>query len=138
RSPRAREFGRIPFLNGGLFSRSHLEKRHRASVFSDEAFGNAFGELLSHYRFSGREDSADWSEASIDPEILGKAFEALMASGDRKKSGAFYTPQNLVESLADHALQSALKQSNDGSNLDRLRALRILDPACGSGAFLVH
>jgi len=66
RSRRAREFGRIPFLNGGLFSRSHLEKRHRASVFSDEAFGNAFGELLSRYRFSGREDTVDWSEASID------------------------------------------------------------------------
>jgi hypothetical protein len=138
RSKRASDFGRIPFLNGGLFARSALEKQKRSSSFSDEAFGNAFGNLLTRYRFTGREDSADWSEASIDPEILGKAFEALMASGDRKKSGAFYTPQNLVESVADHALQSALKQSNDGSNLDRLRALRILDPACGSGAFLVH
>jgi hypothetical protein len=32
--------------------------------------------LLSHYRFTGREDSADGSEASIDPEILGNKFEA--------------------------------------------------------------
>src|SRR5438105_1319095 len=39
RSPRAREFGRIPFLNGGLFSRSHLEKQRRSSTFSDECFG---------------------------------------------------------------------------------------------------
>ncbi|HJP60423.1 MAG TPA: N-6 DNA methylase [Gemmatimonadaceae bacterium] len=138
RSQRAKEFGRIPFLNGGLFARSAIEKQRRSSLLSDEAFGNAFGNLLSRYRFTGREDSADWSEASIDPEILGKAFEALMASGDRKKSGAFYTPQNLVESLSDHALQSALKQSTDGSELDRVRRLRIIDPACGSGAFLVH
>jgi len=139
RSRRAREFGRIPFLNGGLFSRSHLEKRHRASVFSDEAFGNAFGELLSHYRFSGREDTVDWSEASIDPEILGKAFEALMGSADRKKSGAFYTPQDLVESLTTHALSSSLqRQSGRGAELEDLRAFKLLDPACGSGAFLVH
>jgi len=138
RAQRARDFGRIPFLNGGLFARSALEKQRRSSFFSDEAFGNAFGNLLSRYRFTGREDSAHWSEASIDPEILGKAFEALMASGERKKSGAFYTPQSLVESLADHALQSAVEQSSDGSRLDRLRALKILDPACGSGAFLVH
>ncbi|MEP6551192.1 MAG: hypothetical protein ABJB95_08405, partial [Gemmatimonadales bacterium] len=93
RAARARAFGRIPFLNGGLFSRSHLEKQRRASVFTDAAFGNAYGSLLSHYRFSGREDSGDWSDASIDPEILGKAFEALMAAPERKTSGAYYTPQ---------------------------------------------
>ena len=138
RSARTRGFGRIPFLNGGLFARSPLEKQRRGSVFSDDAFGSAFGNLLSRYRFSGREDSTDWSEASIDPEILGKAFEALMASGDRKKSGAFYTPQTLVESLADHAMQSALRQSDGLSELEQLKALRVLDPACGSGAFLVH
>ncbi|HEX6628742.1 MAG TPA: N-6 DNA methylase [Gemmatimonadaceae bacterium] len=138
RSARTKGFGRIPFLNGGLFARSPLEKQRRGSVFSDEAFGNAFGNLFSRYRFSGREESPDWSEASIDPEILGKAFEALMAGEDRKKSGAFYTPQPLVQSLTDHAMQSALRQSGGVSELDHLKALRILDPACGSGAFLVH
>jgi len=135
RAPRAKEFGRIPFLNGGLFARSSLEKRTRRCVFSDEAFGNAYGSVLSRYRFSGREDSADWSEASIDPEILGKAFEALMASGDRKGSGAFYTPQELVEHVTEEALNSAFPS---GLSLDSLLSLRIIDPACGSGAFLVH
>jgi hypothetical protein len=135
RSARTKQFGRIPFLNGGLFARSHLEKQRRGSVFSDDAFGNAYGSLLSHYRFSGREDSADWSEASIDPEILGKTFEALMAAPDRKTSGAFYTPQDLVEDVTTHALYSLL----DGENpIETLRGIRILDPACGSGAFLVH
>ena len=135
RSTRAKQFGRIPFLNGGLFARSHLEKQRRTSVFTDEAFGNAYGSLLSHYRFSGREDSADWSEASIDPEILGKTFEALMAAPDRKTSGAFYTPQNLVEDVASHVLASL---PNDRSRLEALREVKLLDPACGSGAFLVH
>lgn len=135
RSARTRQFGRIPFLNGGLFARSHLEKQRRASAFSDDAFGNAYGSLLSHYRFSGREDSADWSEASIDPEILGKTFEALMAASDRKTSGAFYTPQDLVEDVTTRALDSLLDSANP---IEALRGIKVLDPACGSGAFLVH
>jgi len=135
RSARTRQFGRIPFLNGGLFARSHLEKQRRASMFSDDAFGNAYGSLLSHYRFTGREDSADWSEASIDPEILGKTFEALMAAPDRKTSGAFYTPQLLVEDVTTHALDSLL---HSGNPIEALRGIKVLDPACGSGAFLVH
>jgi N-6 DNA Methylase len=146
RSARASNFGRIPFLNGGLFSRSNLERRRRDCVSSDESFGNAYGSLLSRYRFSGREDSAVWSEASIDPEMLGKAFEALMAASERKSSGAFYTPQALVEEVAKQALHSALgegedRASNERGNdnqLERLRSIRVLDPACGSGAFLVH
>jgi hypothetical protein len=135
RSMRAKQFGRIPFLNGGLFARSHLEKQQRGSAFTDESFGNAFGSLLSHYRFSGREDSADWSEASIDPEILGKTFEALMAAPDRKTSGAFYTPQELVEDVTAHALASLPEGS---ARIEALRRFKVLDPACGSGAFLVH
>ena len=135
RAPRARRFGRIPFLNGGLFSRSPLEKRARRLSFTDEAFGTAYGSLLSRYRFTAREDSAHWSEASIDPEILGKAFEALMGRENRKGSGAFYTPQDLVEHLTDEALNGAISKDVD---LQSLQALRVLDPACGSGAFLVH
>ncbi|HVS61056.1 MAG TPA: N-6 DNA methylase [Gemmatimonadaceae bacterium] len=139
RSARARNFGRIPFLNGGLFSRSSLEKRRRGCVFSDESFGNAYGSLLSRYRFSAREDSAVWSEASIDPEMLGKAFEALMAAGERKASGAFYTPQALVEEVGEEALRSALDLGGAcPTEIERLRNIRVLDPACGSGAFLVH
>ncbi|MGH7650624.1 MAG: Eco57I restriction-modification methylase domain-containing protein [Gemmatimonadaceae bacterium] len=135
RSHRARSFGRIPFLNGGLFARSHLEKRRRGFVFSDESVGNAYGSLLSRYRFSAREDSAIWSEASIDPEMLGKAFEALMIADERKSSGAFFTPQSLVEDVVSQALDGMAPRF---SELDELRSIRVLDPACGSGAFLVH
>jgi hypothetical protein len=139
RSRRTRNFGRIPFLNGGLFSRSSLEKRRRGCVFSDDSFGNAYGSLLSRYRFNAREDSAVWSDASIDPEMLGKAFEALMASGERKSSGAFYTPQTLVEDVAEEALRSTIDLGElHSARLERLRNIRVLDPACGSGAFLVH
>ena len=144
RSVRARAFGRIPFLNGGLFSRSQLEKRRRGFRFTDESFGNTYGSLLSRYRFSPREDSTAWSDASIDPEMLGKAFEALMASDERKSSGAFYTPHPLVQEVIDQALRCALGQRDSSKarqaagHFDTLRTIRVLDPACGSGAFLVQ
>lgn len=157
RAKRAERFGRIPFLNGGLFSRSPVEKRWRSAVFSDEVLAEVFSRLLTSFRFSGREDSAHWSETAIDPEILGKAFEALMASADRKTSGAFYTPQRLVEHVTESALVAALSPFVDRDKLRALLAtgdipqpetrhillektsdLRLLDPACGSGAFLVH
>jgi hypothetical protein len=157
RAPAARAFGRVPFLNGGLFSRTPLERRCRDVRFRDEELALVHGELLSRYRFTAREDSAEWSEAAVDPEMLGKAFESLMASPERRASGAFYTPQAIVERVTMAGLAHALAQDEgemppveralDGISLappdaaklrDRIAALRILDPACGSGAFLVH
>lgn len=157
RAERARAFGKIPFLNGGLFTRSHLERTFPVAAHSDEALGELFSRLLTSFRFSGREDSATWSETAVDPEILGKAFEALMAAADRKTSGAFYTPQRLVEHVTESALVAALSPhvSCDVLRsllsageiprppvrdllLERTAELRLLDPACGSGAFLVH
>lgn len=156
RSRRAHAFGRVPFLNGGLFARSAFERRAGAAEFTDEALGMLYGDLLCRHRFTPREDSSEWSEAAVDPEMLGKAFESLMASGDRKSSGAFYTPQSLVERITRGALAHAL-QCADVSEaqieslftarqippaaraplLSRIGSIKLLDPACGSGAFLV-
>lgn len=157
RAAAARAFGRIPFLNGGLFARTPLE-RHRPNLqFPDEMLGVVFGELLSRYRFSPREESANWSEAAVDPEMLGKAFESLMESNNRRASGAFYTPRRLVATVSRAALARALAvetvspetalaaldghmpNDEDARRLrDRCDTITILDPACGSGAFLVH
>jgi N-6 DNA Methylase/Eco57I restriction-modification methylase len=157
RAQRSHAFGRVPFLNGGLFARSALERSHAGCVFSDEALGDVFGQLLTRYRFTAREDSSVWSEAAVDPEMLGKTFESLMAAPDRKTTGAFYTPQALVEQLTTSALASAISAvgvpeksvigalAGELPSTDHRRRilaaterLRVLDPACGSGAFLVH
>ena len=141
RAARAQAFGRIPFLNGGLFARSALERRHSESVFPDEALGNLFADVLTRYRFTAREDTTLWSEAAVDPEMLGKAFESLMSASTRKRSGAFYTPQSLVVQLSRSALSASLSSplvSEAEHTLSRLETFRLLDPACGSGAFLVH
>ena len=157
RAQHARTFGRVPFLNGGLFARSALERRLNRAMFSDESIGDLFANLLGRYRFTAREDSSTWSEAAVDPEMLGKAFESLMAAPERKATGSFYTPQSLVDQLTVSALVGVLSSSAVPATAvagllageippPRLRALilaragsvRILDPACGSGAFLVH
>jgi N-6 DNA Methylase len=159
RAPKAKAFGRIPFLNGGLFAPTSLEQRTRAE-FTDEALGTLFGDVLERYRFTAREDSRTWSEAAVDPEMLGKAFESLMEPRERRVTGAFYTPQPMVERVAGealvHALASpALSAADAGALLRgtpdavlhpslrnavrvRIGQMRVLDPACGSGAFLVY
>ena len=157
RAAAARAFGEVPFLNGGLFGRTPLERRHAKARFSDEALGELFAQLLGAYRFTAREEQALWSEVAIDPEMLGRAFESLMAARERRVSGAFYTPYALVAQVADHALVAALAvqgvdpswveralrgeplSEDAGRQLrERMRSLTVLDPACGSGAFLVY
>jgi hypothetical protein len=157
RAAAARVLGAVPFLNGGLFARSPIERRHRALHFPDETLAHVFDDLLARYRFTAREDDVTWSDAAVDPEMLGKAFESLMASRDRRASGAYYTPHALVWRVTRAALTQALlvpgvpesdiRAALDGSEIDphaaavlrrRAMELAILDPACGSGAFLVH
>ncbi len=157
RSQAAIRFGCIPFLNGGLFSPTPAERRLRGVAFSDVALGAFIGDVLGHYRFTAREDRSTWSEAAIDPEMLGRSFEALMAPSIRHATGAYYTPQPLVSRVTEYALVHALaspsaaptaiaailRGESAGAAVNeavrqRLSALRVLDPACGSGAFLVY
>ncbi|MEO7520892.1 MAG: N-6 DNA methylase [Gemmatimonas sp.] len=155
RSTAARAFGDVPFLNGGLFSPTPLERVRRTVRFENDALVALLGDLLDRYRFTAHEDSTAWSEAAVDPEMLGRAFECLMATDERRRSGSFYTPPALVDQVVRDALMATLPETctdvlRDGSlsatMSDASRAvlsarvddLRVLDPACGSGAFLVH
>ncbi|MFN8571584.1 MAG: type IIL restriction-modification enzyme MmeI [Gemmatimonadaceae bacterium] len=157
RAPAAKRFGRIPFLNGGLFQRTPLEMRWRTTHFQNDDLAALGEDVLFRYRFTSREDDAGWSELAIDPEMLGRAFESLMASDERRVTGTFYTPQSLVERVTDAAFRDALgfrgvdadivDAAVRGAPLDAdtshalaevLATIRVLDPACGSGAFLVH
>jgi Eco57I restriction-modification methylase len=153
RARRARHFGKVPFLNGGLFTPTPSERLLKPLRFGDEALGRFFGELFSRYRFTAREESTSFEEAAIDPEMLGRTFECLMAARSRRTSGAFYTPHELVERVTSCGLEQSLAArlgagvaerlvrgggSKSPHALAALTDLRLLDPACGSGAFLVH
>jgi hypothetical protein len=139
RSAAARRLGDLPYLNGGLFDRHALERRHRSLDLPDRVIRSAFDDLLQRYRFT-TQDAAEHAAArtidfGIDPEMLGRVFEELMAEAQRGDTGTYFTPPEVVDRLVLRALHTLT--STRGNAPAALRDLRVLDPACGSGAFLL-
>lgn len=144
---RARTFGAIPFLNGGLFEPHPLERAWRGDV-PDACWRDAFDGLFERFHFTVHEDAPP---GVIAPDMLGRVFEGLMAPPERRASGAFYTPAALVERLVDAALATHLGvrlgcsaaeaaarlAAREAGAIATLPGLTLLDPAVGSGAFLL-
>jgi len=131
--------------------------------------------LLSAYKFTVTENTPIEEDVALDPELLGRVFENLLASYNpetqttaRKQTGSFYTPREIVEYMVDESLMAYLhthltpdpSPTERGETETRLRhllayndaphrftaaetarlieaidAVKILDPAAGSGAF---
>jgi adenine-specific DNA-methyltransferase len=129
--------------------------------------------ILNRYKFTIVENTPIDQEIALDPELLGKVFENLLASYNeetkttaRKQTGSFYTPRPIVEYMVDESLkvhltgalaQAGMSESDAqagleilfayterehpfhdrevASLLDAIHNCKILDPACGSGAF---
>gem|GEM_PF-53941 len=92
-------------------------------------------------RLLGEElDRAGIDSASIPPAALGDAHEAMLGAdsdGARRARGSFYTPAPVVEHVLDMALEPILGEASACDDPARaLGALRICDPACGTGHFL--
>jgi len=150
------EFTNIPFLNGGLFTRTSVEQDNPNATIDDESIREIMLTVFDPFPFTEVEapHSSDASLA-IDPHMLGQVFERLMSATDRKQSGAFYTPPTLVRESVDAAIQTLLVErlgrdlyqnlfdqrpmstSDAVVALKSIDNLRILDPAVGSGAFLL-
>ncbi len=126
-------------------------------------------DILNTYNFTIEENTPFDQEVSLDPELLGKVFENLLASYNpetkttaRKQTGSFYTPREIVQYMVDESLITHLKrtvgedmeneyrklmqytdeelQLTTAQKQDIIRSLnscKIIDPACGSGAFPV-
>ncbi len=67
--------------------------------------------IFESYKFTIEENTPVEEEVALDPELLGKVFENLLASYNpdtkttaRKKSGSFYTPREVVDYMVDEAL----------------------------------
>jgi len=155
-------FGKVPFLNGGLFER---EDNHPENLTLDWEIFNRFFEILNNYNFTIIEDDPDFKEIAVDPEMLGHIFENLLE--DNKDKGAFYTPKEIVQymcqeslieylttqlskNITDEKLKEAIRnfvirqdfvalndinQRADQYVLKALRDIKVCDPAIGSGAF---
>ncbi len=148
RSATARKFGRIPFLNGGLFEPHPLEQRWRAEL-SDRFWIDAFEQLFERYHFTIGSETGP--RAAIGPDMLGRVFEGVMDPDVRRGTGAFYTPSALVDQLVRASLEAWLAGRLDcpidqaraelaettPRALDAIRQVTVLDPAVGSGAFLL-
>jgi len=130
RAGAARALGDVPFLNGGMFERHALERRFPEAALPDAMWRALFDELFERFHFTVRERDDD----AIDPEMLGRVFEGLMARDRRRHSGTYFTPRPLLRRAVALALHHALQWKD----ADAVRAIRILDPAVGSGAFLLE
>jgi len=165
----------IPFLNGGLFE-PHLHdfyepgalgvSKHINTLKIPDIWFKELFEVFETYNFTINENTSIDIDLSVDPEMLGRIFENLLAeinpeTGEtaRKATGSYYTPRPIVEYTVDESLKQYLitqtgisedklskllsygdtevdlSESEKDSIIDALDRLKIIDPACGSGAF---
>ncbi|EKC43981.1 type IIS restriction endonuclease, partial [human gut metagenome] len=75
-------------------------------------------DILKRYNFTVEENTPFDQEVSLDPELLGKVFENLLASYNpetqttaRKQTGSFYTPREIVQYMVDESLVAHLKRT---------------------------
>ena len=143
----ASAFGAIPFLNGGLFEPHPLERRLRRDI-PNAVWRDAFDGLFERFHFVASEQGA---AGAIAPDMLGRVFEGVMAPDVRRASGTYYTPAALVRSVLDAAftvVAAGRLRCNEAQAERRLRDrdpevasaladVTLLDPAVGSGAFLL-
>jgi len=149
RGTAARSLGRIPFLNGGLFEPTPLERQHGAAIWGNSDWRAAFDDLFERFHFSVREHDAG---EFVAPDMLGRVFEGVMDPDDRRMSGSYYTPASLVREIVRAGLEATLTHRlgvaptaaarwvHEGippRPAPSLRGLTLLDPAAGSGAFLL-
>lgn len=190
-------FAEIPFVNGGLFDMGdepYSNSENILSVSDDLFFGKerdidlskffpkrkkakveGIINILNHYKFTIEENTPIEEEIALDPELLGKVFENLLAAINpetgttvRKATGSYYTPREVVDYMVTQSLtlflQSKIEKDtkhkwnneNTETKIHNLLSygfgnpfneieteriiifldeLKILDPACGSGAF---
>ena len=143
---------RVPYLNGGLFER---EATDETEFPLPAKYMQQMLDFFASYNFTIDENDPDDAEVGVDPEMLGRIFENLLE--DNKDKGAFYTPKEIVtymcrESLIaylqtdieDEETKEAIRQfvttheKNDKLPADtdqKLKDVKICDPAIGSGAF---
>ena len=119
--------------------------------------------ILSQYNFTVDESDPSEQELAVDPEMLGKIFEKLLDVKDRSSLGAFFTPREIVHFMCEEALAERISRLIGIDSVSMLNYIRygdalleteyiesfaadideivsnitIVDPAVGSGAFLV-
>ena len=147
--------GNVPFLNGGLFEMHDEYDQRNAVHIPNDKFAEIL-KLFERYNFTVTESTPLDIEVAVDPEMLGKVFEELVTG--RHGTGSYYTPRPVVSFMCRESLKICLRNKTDETEeclekfvddgdaaeirdpekvLKVLQTLRICDPACGSGAYLL-
>jgi hypothetical protein len=161
RSAEARKvLGKIKYLNGGLFLPHKIEVDNPNIAIPDKAFENILA-LFKRYSWN-LNDVPGEDDDEINPDVLGYIFEKYI---NQKAFGAYYTPPEITEYLCERTIHQVILEkvgqtpfpglkNRDYPSIDELLmdldhdlsrflihealpTLSVLDPACGSGAFLV-
>ncbi len=143
-------FEKTPFINGGLFDCLDTEESlrdggYRIDYFSDNVLRKGTEEygklsipnrlffdngglitLFNRYKFTVEENTPAEQEVALDPELLGKVFENLLAAYNpetresaRKQTGSYYTPRAVVDYMVDEALVASIVQKISPDDGDR-------------------
>ena len=139
-------FAQTPFINGGLFDcldsfKATGDGGYRIDCFSDKHYtklsipdrlffdDRGLIPLLEHYKFTVEENTPIEQDVALDPELLGKVFENLLAEYNpqagitaQKQTGSYYTPRIIVDYMVDEALVAVLSQKCNVTK-DWLRSL---------------
>jgi hypothetical protein len=162
RSPEAKKLlGKIKYLNGGLFLPHRVELDNADIRIPDKAFENLL-KLFQSYSWN-LNDTPGGEDNEINPDVLGYIFEKYI---NQKAFGAYYTRPEITEYLCEQTIYKLILEKINSPGIeglmqprsfdsmsqlllnldaqlcrellnDILPNLSLLDPACGSGAFLV-
>lgn len=83
-------------------------------------------------------DNAIDERASPRKTPISAGTPYLQPTDERRRSGSHYTPRSLTEPIVRHALEPAFERIGVNASPEAVLALKVCDPACGSGAFLVE
>ncbi|MEK6408250.1 MAG: TaqI-like C-terminal specificity domain-containing protein [Acidobacteriota bacterium] len=129
---------KIPFLNGGLFDPlNNYDWVHTDIALADALFSNddttAQGDkgtgildVFDRYNFTVNEAEPLDKEVAVDPEMLGKVFENLLAVKERKSKGSYYTPRAIVHYMCRQSLNSYLETELSSAGVSRDEIERFL------------
>lgn len=117
--------------------------------------------FLRRYKFSLNESNPSEQELIVDPEFIGRIFEMFMLETEREEKGTFYTPKPITEYMAKNALKQYLLEdfsAHENAVIDlvgnhtsptgvddaairkmreKVKGVQVVDPAVGSGAFII-
>jgi len=146
----------LPVLNGDLFAWQALED----ATISNQDLLTALWHL-AWYQEGANAPPRRVNYAALDVEELGSVYESLLefhpaidldsrgrpvfsfvTGSERKTTGSYYTPPELVGELIKSALEPVIADRLQGKSSQREKAdailsIRVCDPACGSGHFLL-